>query len=356
MSRRSSSGFTLIELLVVIAIIGVLIGLLLPAVQSTREAARRAQCISHFKQVGLALANYHDALNSFPIGREEGPLPPGYTGPPCNCKVVPNAPPRPHGIHNTWAFEILPYLEQGNLYNGLNVYAAFMDAANTTIIRTPIAVFQCPSDTSCLQEPDFYFPRSKGNVAANWGNTHYYQDMPGQTTDMGLNPFQGPLDHIAFSGAPFKLNISTGVRDFADGASNTVLIGEVIIGQNHPAIGTGNSKDIIGAYDHRGDVFNDDFNGTMFMSYTGPNSKVPDRMVFAQYCGAGYMNNPPCLPTDPYAGLSYAFNAARSRHPGGVNALFADGSVHFIRDGISIVNWRALSSPRGGEIVSSDSY
>ena len=79
-------------------------------------------------------------------------------------------------------------------------------------------------------------------------------------------------------------------------------------------------------------------------------------MVFPQYCGAGYMNNPPCLPTDPNAPMSYAFNASRSRHPGGVNALFADGSVHFIRDAIDLAAWRALSSPRGGEVVAGGSY
>src|SRR5258708_7766659 len=112
-------GFTLIELLVVIAIIAVLIALLLPAVQAAREAARRIQCVNNFKQMGIAMHNYHDSQGSFPIGR----MGIGY-----------NYAPLP-GQRRTWAFSIMPYLEQSAVFNAINFSRQFYESANTTIIR-----------------------------------------------------------------------------------------------------------------------------------------------------------------------------------------------------------------------------
>jgi prepilin-type N-terminal cleavage/methylation domain-containing protein len=146
MSRRRTRGFTLIELLVVIAIIGVLIALLLPAVQAAREAARRTQCTNNFKQMGIAMHNYHDSQGSLPIGRQDAQ-------------------------RRTWAMSILPYLEQGNLFGAINFSQPFYERANTTVIRSQISGFQCPSDQPSIQEPDTPYPRSKSNFAANWGNT-----------------------------------------------------------------------------------------------------------------------------------------------------------------------------------------
>jgi len=226
MSRHRARGFTLIELLVVIAIIAVLIGLLLPAVQAAREAARRAQCVNNFKQMGLALHNYHDTNGSFPIGRMGS----GYTYP----QVADQ--------RKTWAFSVLPFFEQSNLYNAINFSLPFYDMANTTVIRTPLAMFQCPSDTPSIQEPDTPYPRSKSNFAANWGNTHFWQDETGRGAD-GPNPWnngpmglQGAPNGLTFTGAPFKGNKSTGINEMTDGTSNTILIGEVIMGANAPAV------------------------------------------------------------------------------------------------------------------------
>ena len=322
-------GFTLIELLVVIAIIAVLIALLLPAVQAAREAARRTQCVNNFKQLGLAMHNYHDTMGAFPIGR----MGIGYN-------YSPN-----RGQRRTWAFSILPYFEQGNLFNAINFSLQFYERPNTTVIRTPLSVFQCPSDTPSIQEPDTPYPRGKGNFAANWGNTHFYQDETNHGAASG-NPYTGPYGPpILFSGAPFKGNVSTSLRDMTDGTSNTILCAEVVMGLN--AAG--------GLYDHRGDLFNDDFNCTMFNTYTPPNSKIPDRMGGNAngwpWCTYGRAPNvPPCTGGVP------SFNAARSRHPGGVNTLLADGSVRFMKDTINAQTWRALGSPNGGEVVSSDSY
>jgi prepilin-type processing-associated H-X9-DG protein len=158
---------------------------------------------------------------------------------------------------------------------------------------------------------------------------------------------------VGFTGAPFHGNVSTSLRDIIDGTSNTVLCGEVIIGINGPggAINTWpGDLGQYGTYDHRGDVFNDDYNCSMFMTYTTPNSKIPDQMGIYFYCGNLWQGNPPCNDLIP------AWNAARSRHPGGVNVLFSDGSVRFIKDTINFATWRAIGSPSGQEVVSADSY
>ncbi len=324
---RKKRGFTLIELLVVIAIIAVLIALLLPAVQAAREAARRTQCVNNFKQLGLGMHNYHDALGSFPIGRMGS----GYS--------YPNQP----GQRRTWAFSVLPFLEQGNLFNAINFSRQFYESPNTTVIRTPIKMFQCPSDFPTIQEPDTPYPRGKGNFGVNWGNTHFFQAETGQGIE-SVNPMTGLAGSVLFAGAPFKGNVASILSEFIDGTSNTLLVAEVIMGPNSAG----------GMYDHRGDVFNDDRNCTMFMAYTPPNSKISDVMggnaKGQPWCSVGDSRTPPCTGGYP------TFNAARSRHPGGVNALLADGSVKFFKDTINLAVWRSLSSPGGGEVVSSDSY
>jgi prepilin-type N-terminal cleavage/methylation domain-containing protein/prepilin-type processing-associated H-X9-DG protein len=317
-------GFTLIELLVVISIIGLLIALLLPAVQAAREAARRVQCVNNFKQLGLALHGYHDSNGSFPIGRT-GLY---YSYP----SIDPN--------RRTWLLGALPYIEQVSLNNRFNFALSFYAPQNQTTVNTRVTTFLCPSDMPGIQEPWSSVPRIKGNIAVNWGSTHYFQAEANRGAD-GPVPFFGPNGLSAFTGAPFAGNLSFGLNTFSDGASNTILLGEVIIGQN---IAEANPAD------HRGDLFNDDRSCTMFMTYTTPNSKVLDQMGDVIYCGQGYINNPPCN------GLSPAFNASRSRHPGGVHALMADGSVRLVKDAIDVNVWRALGSPRGGEIISSESY
>ncbi len=327
MSRHRTSGFTLIELLVVIAIIAVLIALLLPAVQSAREAARRAQCINNFKQMGIAMHNYHDTLGSFPIGRMGS----GYS----YSKVSTN------DNRRTWGFMILPFIEQGNLSNSINFNVPFYEWPQTTALMTSVSVWLCPSDPgrTTVQEPNLRYRRRKANMAANWGNSHFWQAETGRGA-AGPNPWttNTPAGPVTFIGAPFKGNQSTSLSDMTDGTSNTVLVGEVVIGVND------NTN-----YDHRGDIFNDDYNCSMFMAYTTPNSKIPDQMA---YCAppTKIAGNPPCNTNQP------RFNASRSRHPGGVNTLFSDGSARFIKDSIDQNIWRALSSPNGGEVVSSDAY
>ncbi len=315
-------GFTLIEILVVIAIIALLIALLLPAVQAAREAARRAQCLNNFRQLGLALHSYHDSAGSFPIGR---------TGLYYTYKNSPNP------NRRTWALGILPFIEQSTLSNAFNYNLSFYDGENRTVVQARVATLLCPSDRPGIQEPGSAIPRVKANVAANWGNTHYLQGEPGRGP-AGPTPFAGPLGTVSFTGSPFAGNRSFGLSYFLDGASSTVLLGEVVVGQN------------VAAADHRGDIYNDDRNCAMFMTYTPPNSKLPDQMGDPGYCDAAAAGNPPCNGQDP------AFSASRSRHPGGVHALMGDGSVRRVKDSIDVNVWRALGSPGGGEVVGSDAY
>jgi prepilin-type N-terminal cleavage/methylation domain-containing protein/prepilin-type processing-associated H-X9-DG protein len=335
MKATTRRGFTLIELLVVIAIIAVLIALLLPAVQAAREAARRMQCTNNLKQLGLAMHNYHDSQGTFPIGR----MGENYTYP---AKITSNL------NRRTWAFSILPYLEQGAIFQSTNFSLSFSDAPNSTTLMTKVAAFHCPTDpnTDSIEVGNTAAQRREGNYVVNWGNTHFNQlDTANGTGGVHWNypdPFVGPLgDTVRFLGAPFSGNVSRSTSYIIDGTSNTLLMAEVIIGVDTP-----DNKTL----DIRGDIYNDDQNCTVFMGYTAPNSKTPDQ---TGYCNYPYGINPPCKAVNT---KTPTFNASRSFHSGGVNALLADGSVRFFKSSISLPVWRALSTTGGAEVLSSDSY
>jgi len=332
MRRR---GFTLIELLVVIAIIAVLIALLLPAVQAAREAARRIQCTNNLKQLALAMANYHDQIGSFPIGRLGINRPtgdPGYPGDP-----------KGSNARRTWAWLILPQLEQGVMANSINYSLPYNVAshAQDTVLNALNRNYICPTDPNAGQLSGGSFPIYKGNYVANWGNTHYWQD--GQNNPYTGGPLEPSGVTVPFLGAPFALDKVTGVRDIIDGTSNTLLVSE-------SRIGGGNTSSL---QDHRGSIFNDDFNCTMFNGYLAPNSSLPD-YVQGNFClyppFADIPTNPPCVKNTP------PFNAARSYHSGGVNAAMSDGSVRFFKNSVNVETWRGLSTTRGGEVLSADSY
>jgi prepilin-type N-terminal cleavage/methylation domain-containing protein/prepilin-type processing-associated H-X9-DG protein len=327
--RPGRRGFTLIELLVVIAIIAVLIALLLPAVQAAREAARRAQCVNNLKQLGIAMHNYHDSLGTFPIGLM------GFRSP----TAVANGGLYPNGSlagnnRRTWAWLILPFIEQGTLANAINYSLPFNNHAQDTAVRIIPATFLCPSDPNMGFVDVGSYPVRKVNYMANWGNTHYFQDT--QNVPIFAGPFV-PGEMVTFLGAPFSIDRTYGIQSITDGTSNTLLMSEVKVG-----LPNGNSQD------HRGDVFNDDYNGAMFNGYTPPNVKFSD--YASGGCQYPFQTNPPCVSRTP------TFNAARSYHSGGVNSLMSDGSVKFAKDSIGLPVWRALSTTRGGEVISADSY
>ena len=181
-------------------------------------------------------------------------------------------------------------------------------------------------------------PRFQYNYMVNWGNTTWQQNMT--TTynpTVGIYP-PGTTNSVPFLGAPFTMDKSFGIQSITDGTSNTLLMAEVKIG-----------ADITGGIqDHRGDIWNDDWMCAMFTAFTPPNVSFSDYL--GNDCNYPYQNNPPCIVQVPY------FIAARSYHPGGVNALMADGHVQFFKNSIAYTTWRMLGSSQGGEVLSSDSY
>jgi prepilin-type N-terminal cleavage/methylation domain-containing protein len=310
---RHRRGFTLIELLVVIAIIGVLVALLLPAVQSAREAARRAQCTNNIKQIGIAIQSYNSTY---------GCLPPGDI----------------QRYFGTWAISILNQMEQPALYNAYNhlgstvlqptIDLAFYTPAQSTVTTTRLSTYTCPSDTAATLLLSSGVRVTLHNYALNYGSTDYAQDPI-------LNGVTGRF------GAPFSdisktPNIT--LAKIKDGTSNTLFVAEVLQGQ--------------GSADGRGLTWMGDF--ASFETYLNPNAGGPDVVFDPNFCSYPYLNNPPCIA--PPTSAQPIMTGARSKHPGGLLAGFGDGSVHFIKNSISIKNWRALSTIRGGEVLGSDAY
>lgn len=322
---RNRHGFTLVELLVVIAIIGVLVALLLPAVQAARESARRIKCTNNLKQAALAIHNYHDTFRALPMGQ--------------------------HGCcWGTWLVAILPFVEQGTLsanyqghgFDGASspAPASYSAAANLPVTRMQLAAFVCPTDTKSASLGVFNGVTFH-NYVGNFGNTDLNRSPTLGTTTTG-EPNQ-------FSGAPFvgllgwpvgnanKPNISPSlmppyvrIATITDGTSNTLLFSETVQGKE---------GDLHGFAWWQG--------GSHFETYTPPNSAEPDRMESASYCKTHVRINPPCTAATPTV-----FNqivAARSRHPSGVGAALCDGSVRFITNNVHLDTWRALGSSEGGE-------
>jgi len=288
-------AFTLVELLVVIAIIGVMVGLLLPAVQAAREAARRMQCSNNMRQIGLAMHNYHDSMNRFPAAR-------------AGC------------CFGTWNVLILPYIEQGNVsdlyrnWGGSDTTGPrYSGAPNTTTVTNQrFAAFSCPSD----QENSPFSSLTNHNYAVNFGNTHSTQTS---------------LNGVIYGGAPFISDHLRKVqfRDIIDGTSNTLLVGEVRQGQGS---------------DLRGFTWWGD--ATQFTTYLAINSPLPDRIYTLAYC-----NPVRGMPCDVSTTTNPSMFASRSQHPGGVNATLADGSARFFSNSIDLNIWRALSTAAGAEVI-----
>jgi prepilin-type N-terminal cleavage/methylation domain-containing protein/prepilin-type processing-associated H-X9-DG protein len=322
--QASRRGFTLIELLVVIAIIAVLIGLLLPAVQKIREAANRMSCQNNLKQLGLAMHNYHDTHNVLPSGVGS------------------------HGCcWGTWPVLILPFLElenQARLYKNFGGSDAtgprYGDRLNLPVTGVRIKILTCPSDTPTVHSGN---GNTRYNYVVNAGNTSLYaRDLNG--VRFGGAPFDiyGGARAGQFGGADYDSLTAPRVGDgpygkpvpfgrITDGLSNTFLASETVQGQNN---------------DHRGHIWWASVAG--FVTYLLPNSPEPDTLTGGT-CRSLENGNPPCttLATQTRPRLI----AARSRHPGGVQAVYGDGHVGFIPNNISATVWSALSTTSGGEVV-----
>ncbi len=339
MSARRA-GFTLIELLVVIAIIAILIALLLPAVQAAREAARRIQCTNNMKQLGLAIHNYHEVYNLLPPGRIWKPLP----GIPLPGMLM--------GVQDTpWFVLMLPQYEQQTLYNAFNFAVGVEGPApgglplgwsvNSTVMQAKIGLFQCPSDNDRPYVLSL-FPgaptiiQTRGNYVVSWGNTQWAQQnrvAGAPTQNLPVRFFASPFGHAAVR-----------LAAITDGTSSTVFMAEVIQGSN------GDSRGLIWAPTAE---FMTRFtpNGTTdYYGVTWPPGSGGDQIATGCQPEAAL----PCGVV-PYPWYD-AFQGARSRHPGGVNALLGDGSVHFIKDSINARIWVGLSTVSAGEVIGQDSY
>jgi prepilin-type N-terminal cleavage/methylation domain-containing protein/prepilin-type processing-associated H-X9-DG protein len=312
-------GFTLIELLVVIAIIAVLIGLLLPAVQKVREAAARASCQNNLKQWGLAMHNMHDAVGQLPEGNRSNP-------------------------RRVWVVLVWPYVEQGAMYVKFDQTHHFYEQPNTYtntfdgIYAKTAPLYYCPSDRPGARwQGDIYW-RARGNYVINWGHFRIRTDLnnPLENPANGIAPFGYNDPHLAGRDRPRTARLT----DMSDGTSNTLLVSETIMALNDTD------------YDIRGDMMNDDVPCTQFMTINTPNSGTDVTPFCSQRPGEPnpgqpYPWNPPCTGT----GNTNSHKAARSKHSGGVNTVFADGSIHFIRDSIALATWRALGTMNGGDQV-----
>ncbi|MFM7131834.1 MAG: DUF1559 domain-containing protein [bacterium] len=340
---KQNKGFTLIELLVVIAIIAVLISLLLPAVQSAREAARRAQCVNNLKQIGLALHNYENANGAFPAMSFAG-----VTG-----QQGGNSPDQ----GASFLVRIAVNIEGRNLYNAFNWDVACVTgcsdaSANFTTRNSVVSSFLCPSE---VESPHIFGT----NYAASYGPQWRWGD--------GTNP-----DFGAFAGAKVKT-----ISEFTDGTSNTVMVLEVVRGDgNASAAGKSDAFSLGGFAPGNNGVFPQNAaelatyeaacsaarnttpggqwnNGHVYWSNgrvavgaianmgLTPNSKTPN-------CGSWTITN--------VGPAGSGLFASRSFHPGGVNTLFGDGSVKFVKDSVSKQTWWAIGTRNGGEVVSADSY
>jgi prepilin-type N-terminal cleavage/methylation domain-containing protein len=338
--KRRARGFTLVELLVVIAIIGILVALLLPAVQSAREAARRMQCTNNQKQIALALHNTENSTGSFPPGLPSCTAANWKTG---GTQV---------GAYcqgPNWASAILPSMEQGVIYDSIITCITTQPSAcddceheANNVGRGVPTAYNCPSAEDMKVRVNDYSLESlaKGNYAANFGSDTYmsFQDSNkagafGVVMVNGWEKVTQSESHPSMNGV-WKAGQGQGnaVSDIKDGTSNTIMLSEVIAYDSE--------RDIRGAW-----VANS-MGSSVFSARTSPNSKtIKDNIAICEEnIPAG--DERQCT-ENRNDGNTWA--AARSRHSGGVVAARCDGSVTFISDSINLQVWQALCTRAAGE-------
>jgi prepilin-type N-terminal cleavage/methylation domain-containing protein/prepilin-type processing-associated H-X9-DG protein len=308
--RNRRPAFTLIELLVVIAIIGVLIALLLPAVQKVREAGQRVRCTNNLKQLGLALHQFHDVQARFPKGLvwNDGDY---YDFPRSN-----------------WHYHLYPFIEQDNLYKMLpqpqaaqNQWEPWWSPEATNPAgptRVVVSTFLCPSDDGILTESQPWGVFTMGNYHVFFGGAN-----------LGEARTIAPHRRGAFG-----VNFGARFAEITDGTSNTLLMGEYLRSRG-------------AANDQRGLLWGDQPGYGHIYAQNSPNTAGPD-LIYQGWCDNQPALNLPCISGD-YGPNNTA--ASRSRHAGGVNVLLADGSVRFVRQTISITTWQALATIAGGEVL-----
>jgi prepilin-type N-terminal cleavage/methylation domain-containing protein/prepilin-type processing-associated H-X9-DG protein len=336
MSERKPCAFTLVELLVVIAIIGILVALLLPAVQAAREAARRSSCVNNLKNISLAALNYESTKKELPYGRKFD-----------------------WWDTYTWTQLILPYLEYQEVYD---LYWTLPDPVfrdvppaagsngplgNDPRMRqarhTQIAPYYCPSDVAPqaneLHTQPFGFWRGsyRGCVGAG--------DMYGNrisSTDGPIRPgsWVGTFSVKSTAGTdPIPLYRPVKLKDIPDGTSSTLMFSEGLV-PTVPGWGGAMGETIYG-----------NMGGALFSAYTTPNSSIPDEPTGPCPRNVGDTEyRAPCvsISLNPWGGpaAASAFAAARSSHPGGVNVAMVDGSIQFVADDVDTNTWKAAGTRR----------
>lgn len=346
-SPACRSGFTLVELLVVIAIIGILIGMLLPAVQSARESGRRVACTNHQKNLALGILQYHDAVQRFPTGV-------GYEDESQGCE-------NGYGKGRyLWTFTVMPYMDLAPLralisvhaHNGANTLQG-VDDATRRAFQTELPEYKCPSDThQRVSFNVFYWQDFTRASYVGCFSPHGFTVEPeadenclvqhamngGQKTT--ANPTvidEDPLETLPGRAVFNFFGRPRAMKGVTDGTSKTVMLSEIITGE--------------GSYDNTADLRGCWWvdQGVMYSHWLTPNSPQKDPMNVMFVPPPPSKRNLPSLEIVP-GGWGAMMPAARSNHPGGVVAAYADGSTHFMADAVSSKVWTAMGSMDGGEV------
>lgn len=343
-----NSGFTLVELLVVIAIIGVLVALLLPAVQAAREAARRIQCLNNMKQLGLSLQNYHSQNQTFPPSATFDPE---------------GSPPDTSKIHfENWVISLLPFMEHQALHDAFDLTVPISDAINRIPRGTPLEAMVCPSDSG---HETMFAGTGEGD---NWARGNYGANasMGAYSTGWLGRDAAGPeaVFWKAFlTGGVMGANVSRSISEITDGTSQTILLAELRVGVNELdrrgtwALGGPGSS---GLWMHGSDDANAPNACHLFSDNIMGCNEVVQAEGGIQSLAADCMG---CCD-----GCSSTQAAPRSQHPGGVNVCLADGSARFILDTIEtaspfriarpkdLATWQRLNAARDEQVINQSLY